>query len=104
MPYVKRDNDGRIVSVSRESAQGCEPLSTMDPELQAFLASLEGRSEELRHTDLDFVRVLEDLVELLVGKGVILFTELPESAQEKMIFRQRLRSRMAGALNLIGND
>ena len=52
----------------------------------------------------DFVRVLQDVVQLLVDKGVILFTDLPESAQEKMLYRQRLRSKMGGNLNLIGDD
>ena len=52
----------------------------------------------------DFVRVLEDVVQLLVDKGVILFTDLPESAQEKMLYRQRLRSSIKNNLNLIGDD
>ena len=50
------------------------------------------------------MRVLEDVVQLLIDKGVILFTDLPESAQEKMLYRQRLRSKMGGNLNLIGDD
>ena len=52
----------------------------------------------------DFVRVLEDVVQLLVDKGIILFTDLPESAQDKMLYRQKLRSSMKDKLNLIGDD
>ena len=48
--------------------------------------------------------MLEDVVELLIDKGVILFTDLPDSAQEKMMRRQKLRSEMAGKLDLIGDD
>lgn len=103
MPYIARDPGGRIETVSREPFEGGEPVSPENPELQAFLATL-GGGETISATDLDFVRVLEDLVELLVNKGVILFTELPESAREKMLFRQRLRSGIAGNLDLIGDD
>jgi hypothetical protein len=48
--------------------------------------------------------VLEDVVELLVSRGVILFTDLPDSAQQKMIYRQRLRSALPGSLDLLGDD
>ena len=58
----------------------------------------------LSATDKDFIRVLEDVVELLIGKGVILFTELPTQAQEKILLRRRLRSETTGLSNLIGED
>jgi hypothetical protein len=55
-------------------------------------------------TDLEFVRVLEDVVQLLIDKGVILFTDLPDSAQQKIMLRQQLRSKFSGKLDLIGDD
>ena len=44
------------------------------------------------------------MVELLIAKGVILFTELPESAQEKIMKRQHLRSKLGAALDLLADD
>ncbi len=43
-------------------------------------------------------------MELLIDKGIILFTDLPESAQNKMLYRQRLRSKMGDKLELLGDD
>ena len=104
MPFVKRDQQGLIVAVSEIQEPGFgEELAVDSLELEAFLHKMMLASS-IHATDQDFVRVLEDLVELLIGKGVILFTELPESAQEKVMHRQRLRSRLGSELDLIGDD
>jgi len=45
----------------------------------------------LEQSDIELVRVLEDLVDVLTQKGVILFTELPEAAQQKLLRRKTAR-------------
>ena len=105
MPYVKRDPDGSIVAVSQSPTDGCsESLDPGDPQLRQFLSAVSSGRSELQASDQDFVRVLEDVVDLLIDKGVILFTELPGSAQEKIMLRQRLRSELGSALDLLGDD
>tara|TARA_R110000823_G_scaffold27609_15_gene80417 strand:+ start:518 stop:835 length:318 start_codon:yes stop_codon:yes gene_type:complete len=105
MPYVKRDAGGGIVAVSQAPEAGClEAVAADDEQLQQFLDTLAGNHSELRASDQDFVRVLEDVVDLLMDKGVILFTELPASAQDKIMLRQRLRSELGSALDLLGDD
>ena len=105
MPYVKRNESGEIIAISQQPAEGFEDQVSPDsPELTAFLQSMGHADSQLSATDQDFVRVLEDVVELLIDKGVILFTDLPDSAQEKIMRRQKLRSEMAGKLDLIGDD
>lgn len=105
MPFVKRDDRGSIVAVSQVPGEELEELlAADDPELQRFLRGIGGYAEQLSATDQDFVRVLEDVVELLIAKGVILFTELPLSAQEKMLMRQQLRSHLGTRLDLLGDD
>lgn len=104
MPFVQRDASGQIVAVSQVPADGMDVIAADDPELQGFLGELGEEARQISATDQDFVRVLEDVVELLVGRGVILFTDLPESAQQKMLHRQRLRSNLPGSLNLLGDD
>ena len=105
MPYVKRDATGVVVAVSIEaSSDFSEQLSGEDPELAAFIGVDPNAQASIDATDKDFVRVLEDVVQLLIDKGVILFTDLPPSAQEKIMRRQRLRSELTGRLDLIGED
>lgn len=105
MVFVKRDDSGAITAVSQMADGDCsEALSAEDPAVRRFLSRLEAYSGQLEASDQDFVRVLEDLVDLLIGKGVILFTELPDSAQEKIMKRQHLRSELGGALDLLDSD
>jgi hypothetical protein len=104
MPYVKRDDQGTIIAIGESSGTGfIESLSNDDPEILAFLERI-NIATSIGATDQDFVRVLEDVVELLVAKGVILFTELPASAQQKVMLRQQLRSELGAKLDLIGED
>ncbi len=104
MPFVKRDEQGAVIAVSQIQEPGFdEELSTGSPELADFLQAMDA-STPIDATDQGFVRVLEDVVELLIEKGVILFTDLPESAQEKVMLRQQLRSKLGAKLDLIGDD
>jgi hypothetical protein len=104
MPYIKRDAQGTIVGLSEASEDGfVESLPKDSPEIVAFLERID-ITASIGATDKGFVRVLEDVVELLVAKGVILFTELPESAQQKVMLRQQLRSELGAKLDLIGED
>ena len=59
--------------------------------------------ERLAESDHALVRVLEDLIDTLIGKDVLHFTDLPEAAQAKLLERRHLR-RSVNALNLIEDD
>lgn len=105
MPYVKRGEQGEILAVSHEPVEGItEKVELSDPLVNDFLAKVNPGASPLSETDQSFVRVLEDVVQLLIDKGVILFTELPVFAQEKISLRQRLRKEQNRALNLIDDD
>ena len=105
MPFVKRDGEGAITAVSQVGEAGfTEELPASDERLAEFLSGVSDGRSSLDSTDQDFIRVLEDVVELLINKGIILFTDLPDSAQSKMMQRQRMRSELKDKLNLIGND
>ncbi len=93
--YVQRDEGGRIRLVSREATAECDEFLPADsPELLAFLTEEEAGQARFQASDLAFVRVLEDVIDLLMDKGVIRFTELPEAAQQKVMARQSLRRRL----------
>jgi len=105
MPFVKRDESGTVIAVSQQYGPGFEEeLQRNHPEIDAFLKGVTTESQILEATDQDLIRVLEDVVDLLIDKGLILFTELPVDAQHKIIKRQQLRSRIGNSLNLIGED
>lgn len=59
--------------------------------------------ERLADSDQATVRVLEDLIETLIHKGLIHFTDLPEAAQARLIERRTLR-RSVNALSIFRDD
>ncbi len=98
MPYVIRDGDGRIIAVHAiQSAQAKEQLQADDAELREFIAAT-GDSANLQNvllaSDLELVRVLEDLIAVLIDKRIIMLTDLPQAAQRKLAHRYELRSRL----------
>lgn len=60
--------------------------------------------ESLSDLDISFIRVLEDLIEVLLANGVIRLTDLPPEALEKLNQRKRVRQRMRDSLDLIDDD
>ena len=105
MPFVRRDQSGAIVAVSKLNSTECdEYVEDNNVELVEFVHEFHGARSDLSETDQDFVRVLEDVVELLIQKGLILFTDLPPSAQKKVMNRQSLRQKVGQKLDLIEED
>lgn len=97
MPYVQRDPSGAIVALSDSpSPLALEFLEEDAPEVRHFRATRQ-RADEARETlrasDSDFIRVLEDLIDLLLAKGVIAAGELPEAVRDKLARRAALRDR-----------
>jgi len=105
MPFVKRDKRGVVIAVSQKPGSGCsEELSKDDPALAAFFTGITSAASPLDASDQDLIRVLEDVVDLLIAKGLILFTELPVDAQQKIMRRQQMRSAITNTLDLISED
>lgn len=103
MPYVRRDSDGRIVAVSLEPMEGFEQVAEDLEAMGEFEQSLGWPTTRLEESDREVVRVLDDLVNVLIEKNLIRFTDLPPAAQRKLIERRGLRD--SGAqLGLLGDD
>lgn len=100
MPFVKRDEQGRITTVNLEPGEGLAELSPNAPELLAFMQKMGMEQSTLQQSDMRLVRVLEDLIDLLIDRDVIRFTDLPLPAQEKLMERRSIRQSL-GALNLL---
>jgi hypothetical protein len=108
MAYVKRDGQGRIIEVFDASTPGAEEyLSVNSEELVAFLkqsGNADNARVALSASDMTLIRVLEDLINTLIDKEVILFTDLPAAAREKLANREKIRGRLSDLDNLMGDD
>ena len=106
MPYIKRNSAGEITAVSEEALPGFVLATDHDvDDISDFGIELVGKDEaELLKTDLEFVRVLEDVIELLMVKNLIQFTELPDASQAKMLKRKELRGGLGGKLDLLDDE
>jgi hypothetical protein len=90
--FVVRDRDGKVTGLSADGVG--EAASIDDPDVQAFM----------RELDIDLVRVLEDVIDLLVAGGVFRFTDLPDSAQQKLLFRKSMRSQWQAVPDPLGAE
>ncbi|TDW57031.1 tryptophan synthase subunit beta like protein [Oceanimonas baumannii] len=107
MMFVKRDTTGSICAASLEKTPDInEPISGSSPELAKFIGVEQQHPlpelDPLRESDLAMSRVLEDLIDLLIDKKLIQFTELPAMAQQKLLARQSLRTQCR--LDLLGDN
>lgn len=93
MPYVQRDAQHRIARLCREAEpEAQEFLPSADPEVQEFLGQTVGDPQaDFRALDADFVRVLEDVVDVLIGRHIIAITDLPLEARAKLMSRKSYR-------------
>lgn len=102
MRYVFRDDAGEIAAVYSEPQDFAnEEVSPEDPELLTFVF---GQKPEavlrgfLAATDSDLLRVLEDLINVLIDRNLILLTDFPEAARQKLLNRKAIRERLQTAL------
>ncbi len=92
MPFVSRDAGGAITAIfDRPSEQAAEELPADHPEISLFLGRTEADAESLARTDAGMGRVVEDLIEILIEKRVLLLTDLPQAVLEKISRRRALR-------------
>ena len=98
MLYIERDDRGNITAIYNKATAGVtEQKSIMDEEIIDFLnenVDTDPWTQLLSLSDVGIIRILEDLIDLLIKKNVILFTELPEEAQQKIRERKSLRQKI----------
>lgn len=102
--YVRRDEAGQIVSLSRAARIDHSEVRPSDhPEVTAFAQSLLPHKAALLESDLALIRALEDLIDVLIHKDVLRLTDLPESVQTKLTARRQLRGSLR-SLRLLGDE
>ena len=94
MPYIIRNQASEIIALVRDAPfDNAEFLSADHPDVSAFISEdgERGAQRALAESDLNLARVIEDVIQLLVHKNTIMFTELPPAVQLKLINREKLR-------------
>ena len=102
MPYIRRSAEGKIVALMSEPALDAQEfLPGNDPAVCAFVG-VEPAANQFAGLDSEFIRVMEDLIDVLMEKGLLRMTDLPAPAQRKLLARKDMRRRIKGALDLLG--
>jgi hypothetical protein len=98
MPYILRDAEGQISRVSVRALPGAEALPHAHPDVVAFLAEkgqdpakVASALAELKQSDADMARAIEDVIMALLKKNLLKMTDLPKPVQDRMTNRTRLR-------------
>ena len=107
MPYVIKDQEDKILAVHQELSEiNAVWIEEDDPDLARFRSAVNHHQAKssLEISDLELIRVIEDLTELLIKKQVFTFTELPEFAQKKLGKRQKIRKGMISLKNLVNDE
>jgi len=105
--YAQKDTHGRVIGLSLEAREGSEPANPDDPAVRAFLTTANPdikAGTQLRSSDSDSVRIIEDLVDTLIERSIIRFTDLPAAAQERLLERKMLRRMMRKEEGLPDDD
>ncbi|MOA23579.1 hypothetical protein D3C78_1442090 [compost metagenome] len=93
------DDVGDLLSLGLKVSDDCSAGSGEDaPRV------MEDSLLRLQESDLEMIRVLEDLIHLLIHKGVVRITDLPEAAQAKLSERGRAREALGGLTGLINDE
>jgi len=111
MPYAIRNEAGDIVALTHSpNKEGDVPVVFSDPEVLQFLTRAIGQSDhgkkfhELLMQDLQQIRIVEDLIDLLTAKGTILFSELPVAAQQKILRKKTRREEFDQSNDILVDD
>lgn len=110
MPYVERDQHGKVRALTATVGGSEEFLPAEHPEILQFLSTSEGQapdafSMEMLLSDLKMIRVIEDVIDLLIAKGVIIFSDLPVPVQQKILQKRGKREKLFGSsADILGSD
>jgi hypothetical protein len=62
------------------------------------------RQQELEQSDAGLARVTEDLIDILIQRGLIQFTDFPPAAQAKLLQRRQTRAALNQSLQLLDDE
>ncbi len=103
MPFIQRDPaTGAIAKALNRQFPDSEYLAHGHPDLTAFLSShgidpqeVGAALEQLRATDMDMARAVEDVITALLKKNLLKMSDLPKAVQDRIALRVKLRVQIA---------
>lgn len=106
MPYIIRDSCGVIIKASTQPIPSATVVPYDHPDMVAFLEK-KGQSPqtvfdtlaELRRTDGEMARAIEDVIMALFKKNILKMGDLPQPVQERMALRMKLRMNIQDILD-----
>ena len=106
MPYVSRDAQGAVTAVfDLPTGQATEQLEAGHPDIAAFRhRDSPDVVQTLALSDSDMGRVLEDLIQCLIDKGLLNLTDLPPEALNKISYRRQLRGKLSTLSGLVSSE
>jgi ubiquinone biosynthesis protein COQ9 len=107
MFYVQRNTGGELIRVEASPyPEATQTLPSSHHEVQEWFAdrTLEANLTQLKQSDLEMIRVLDDLIQLLLEKRVIGINDLPSTVQAKLQARSLARKNLPGLSLLVEED
>jgi hypothetical protein len=93
MAYILKNAQGEVIAASASENPG-DGWEYVGNDAKIYLEYLEDaliKSHSFRESDIQLARVLEDLINLLIDRNLIRFTDFPEAAQRRLNERQSMR-------------
>ena len=106
MVYVKRDENNQIVGMFAENIESdLEEIAEDDEELQAFMTQCAFDSENnFIKSDLELIRVIEDVIQILMEKDIIHITDFPMAVIQKLVDRKKIRKNFDDLSDILEKD
>lgn len=102
MPYIFKNSEGQIAgSASEKLGADWEFIEGDAKEYLDYLEQSLAEHAPFRESDIQLARVLEDLISILIDRGMVRFTDFPPAAQKRLNYRQSMRkkNRLSGIVD-----
>jgi hypothetical protein len=93
MVFIQRDSEHNICAIFKENKDNkLEYIDNAHPDVIQFLThcAMEKTAVFIK-SDLELIRVLEDLIQILMTKNIISITDFPAPVVEKLVQRAKIR-------------
>lgn len=90
MPYATRNSEGQITALLAEAADSAEFLPPEHVDVLRFVYG-DAVKGEMAALDLEFIRVIEDVIDVLVMRNTLRFSDLSPAVREKLNRRRQVR-------------
>lgn len=104
MPYVLRNESGKISKVSVRALPSAELVPHDHPDVVQFLKDrnisptlITEAITELRRTDSEMSRSVEDVITALLKKNILKINDLPKPVQDRIAHRVKMRIQIQDA-------